>query len=335
MRTLGDYKEGLLLFQNQEYKNAVSCFVNGLNFGNSSECALMLGKCCELGLGVAKDLVMAKDNYKSALQQFSLMHSHDSEEIVWLKAKLAELTDVPDVCERTCYIDSVGCVKVSKSERRGWSIGFSEEGTHVKVNLYTPFYRGFYIAEVHASKENKTWTCDGHTRFYDGYTIEAELFRLTVKRGQTQRYETSINGRDCTVIFPYDADLNYLYVQETIMKKARELLKKRADVIFRQKLQEVSARTGIPYGKCKVDTRMSKVWATHSSPHNDIVFSLSCIQLPEESLEAICLHELIHNFVSGHDNRFYAKMLEYGGRNLYDRDMDLEKGISWKCLRLK
>ena len=40
----------------------------------------------------------------------------------------------------------------------------------------------------------------------------------------------------------------------------------------------------------------------------------TCIQLPIESLEALCVHELTHNFITPHNTEFYNKMEELGNK---------------------
>ena len=197
-----------------------------------------------------------------------------------------------------------------------------------------PFCRGFDVANAHTLKENKNWTCDGQTRFYDGYILNTDFFSLIVRRGSSRSFESSINGRECSVIFPSDADLGYLYVQEAIMNSVRELLKKRAEIVFPQKLKQVSERIGVPYGKCKVNTRISKAWAFFIPSTRDIEISLSAIQLPEENLETLCVHELMHNFSGEHDGLFWKKFRELGGQHLYQLDGTHDNHRKWPTLKL-
>ena len=118
------------------------------------------------------------------------------------------------------------------------------------------------------------------------------------------------------------------------MNKTRELLRKRAEYVFPMKLKEVSERIGVPYGKCKISPALSKSYAYFTIKTHDVTFALGCIDLPEESIEAICVHELMHSFSADHNSRFYTKLREYGGQRLYDRDFRLEDGITWRRLRL-
>ena len=177
------YAEGMQLLSTGEYKEAIEYFVKGLRRGGDCDCALMLGKCFEQGIGVEKDMALAKDSYKCALRKFSYMHKPDCEEIVWLQGKISEMKEVEDIREMSRFVDSVGWVKVKRAAINEWSFKYSEEGTVVHISDDCLICWGFYIAKYHAAQKNKWWTCDGHSRFYDGYTLNAELFRLQVKRG--------------------------------------------------------------------------------------------------------------------------------------------------------
>ena len=160
------------------------------------------------------------------------------------------------------------------------------------------------------------------------------FFSLNIRRGSTPSFESYINGRNCMVLFPCDADLSYLYVQETIMNKVRDLLKKRAELVFPRKLAEVSKRVGIPYGKCLINTRLSQAWAQYNRATKDVEFSLSAILLPEENFESICLHELAHSFSSGHDGVFWRKFREIAGKHLYELDATGHRHSMWPILNI-
>ena len=329
------YEQGMEHFQRKEYAQAVDCFEAGTSFGGSSKCLLMLGQCYEQGLGVGVDLSLAKDYYKVALIHFEAwLCADDYEDISWLKEKITELQRIPQINEQRKYIDSVGWVTVKRSKVKEWKIKFNEEGTLVNIGPSIPFCRGFRVAEYHTKQENPRWTCDDHVRFYDGYTFNTDFFSLTIRRGSTPSFESTINGKNCMVLFPCDADLGYLYVQEVIMNKVRDLLKKRAEVVFPQKLNEISQKVGVPYAKCLINLRLSKAWAQYDRATGDIEFSLSAIQLPEENFESICIHELTHSFAAGHDGAFRVKFRQLAGQHLYELDSVHHRHGKWPSLKI-
>lgn len=328
------YNEGMEYFHRKEYAQAIECFEAGTAFGGSSKCLLMLGKCYENGWGVGVDLSLAKDYYKVALIHYEAWYSHDCEEVSWLREKIYELKHLPDVNEQRKYIASVGWVTVKRAKVKEWTIKFNEEGTIVSIAQSIPFCRGFNVADFQTAQQNPRWTCDGQTRFYDGYTLNTDFFNLTVKRGTKPSFEGSVNGKDCIVEFPLDADLNYLFVQETIMNNVRVLLKKRAEVVFPKKLREISEKLGVPFGKCKVYTRLTRAWAWYDSKTKEVGFSLSAIQLPEENFESLCIHELTHSFTRGHDSAFWNKFKELAGEDLYKLDSMHHSHGKWPSLKI-
>ena len=333
MKIVG-YKEGMEHFQKKEYAQAIHCFETGTCFGGSSKCLLMLGMCHESGLGVKPDLILAKDYYKVALLHFGGINSTEHESILWLQTKLEQLNNIPDLKEQRRNIDGIGPVIVKRSKVNSWTISFNDEGTIIKIGPSTPFCRGFLIVKDHTKRSNKHWTCDGNTRFYDGYTLETDFFNLVVSRGQSNSFESRINGLECRVWFPSDAELSHLYIQENIMNKVRTLLKKRAEIAFPQKLKEVSERIGVPFNRCCINTRLKKAWACFFTATHDIEFSLSAIQLPAENFEALCIHELMHSFSDNHDNKFWNKLKEYGGEQAYNLDFTHDRHGKWPCLKL-
>ena len=335
MSLISDYKKGMEHFHRKEYVQAIVCFEIGTAFGDSSKCLLMLGRCHEQGLGVGVDLNLAKDYYIVALRHFEAWHrTNDSDDVSWLKEKIEELKDIPQIQEKRKHIDNVGWVTVKRAKVKEWRIKFNEEGTVVNIGPSIPFCRGFSIADYHTRRENPGWTCDGHTRFYDGYTLNTDFFNLTIRRGTAPSFESAVNGRICMVMFPCDADLSYLYVQETIMNKVRDLLKKRAESVFPKKLDEISERVAVPYGKCLINTRLSNAWAQYNRKTKDIEFSLSVIQLPEENFESICIHELSHSFSSEHDGVFWSKFRQLAGQRLYKLDSIGHIHNKWPTLKL-
>ena len=66
----------------------------------------------------------------------------------------------------------------------------------------------------------------------------------------------------------------------------------------------------------------------------DVTFCAGCVQLPEKSLEALCIHELTHSFVRGHYKDFHDKMLELGGKEMCDLDKNLWKEDMWPYLKI-
>lgn len=325
---MDNFEKGREHYYRKEYEEAVRCFKIGVTQSGLGS-MMWLGQCYQFGLGVEKNLEEAKDLYVCASKKFAISESTEK----WLQEKLEVLKDVAVTDVRSGYIEGVGNVKV----RRILNIDrpvlrYNLDEVVVTIQTRDPFCIGFDYLEKNIPELNRKWTCDGVNRFYDGYTLETDFFTLTVRRGNTDKYVSRVDGRECSLYFPENVDLKYIYVQETILKKVKDLLFKRAQVVLPQKLKEVSERINVPYGSCKVIRNMGKFVAMNFKMGEKITFIASCVQLPEESLESLCIHELAHNFVSSHGREFIEKMIELGGEECVRLDQNLFKETKWNYI---
>ena len=52
-----------------------------------------------------------------------------------------------------------------------------------------------------------------------------------------------------------------------------------------------------------------------------------------DSVEALCIHELTHNFVGNHSSDFFNKMIELGGEAAFRRDQNIRYKGKWPYLK--
>lgn len=334
MERISYFKAGQEHYLKKEYKEAIDCFIHGIAESDSIACLAWLGSCYEYGLGVPKDLVAAKDLYAGA---YKVMYTSDRRDKlgIWIQEHLECLKDIP-VYDTMCkFIEGVGNVKVIRRLETPYDpqVRYNLDELVVTVQARSSLYRGFAFAQVKVPEMARTWTCDGERRFYDGYTLDTDLFSLKVLRGKTDKYTSCLDGRNCYVYFPQKANLDYIYVQQSILKKVRNLLVKRAQVALPPILKEVADRTGTSFQKCEVTSAVRDYLAYNYGKGKKIVFSVDAVQLPMDSVEALCIHELAHNFVNNHSSDFYNKMIELGGEAAYRRDLNLRYKGKWPYLK--
>lgn len=334
MERISYFKAGQEHYLKKEYKEAIDCFIHGIAESDSIACLAWLGSCYEYGLGVPKDLVAAKDLYAGA---YKVMYTSDRRDKlgIWIQEHLECLKDIP-VYDTMCkFIEGVGNVKVIRRLETPYDpqVRYNLDELVVTVQLRSSLYRGFAFAQVKVPEMARTWTCDGERRFFDGYTLDTDLFSLKVLRGKTDKYTSRLDGRNCYVYFPQKANLDYIYVQQSILKKVRNPLVKRAQVALPPILKEVADRTGTSFQKCEVTSAVRDYLAYNYGKGKKIVFSVDAVQLPMDSVEALCIHELAHNFVNNHSSDFYNKMIELGGEAAYRRDLNLRYKGKWPYLK--
>lgn len=334
MERISYFKAGQEHYLKKEYKEAIDCFIHGIAESDSIACLAWLGSCYEYGLGVPKDLVAAKDLYAGA---YKVMYTSDRRDKlgIWIQERLECLKDIPVYDTMSKFIEGVGNVKVIRRLETPYDpqVRYNLDELVVTVQLRSSLYRGFAFAQVKVPEMARTWTCDGERRFFDGYTLDTDLFSLKVLRGKTDKYISRLDGRNCYVYFPQKANLDYIYVQQSILKKVRNLLVKRARVALPPILKEVADRTGTSFQKCEVTSVVRDYLAYNYGKGKKIVFSVNAVQLPMDSVEALCIHELAHNFVNNHSSDFYNKMIELGGEAAYRRDLNLRYKGKWPYLK--
>lgn len=329
-----NYELGREHFLRKEYKEAVRLFTLGVGDNTSPACMMQLGRCFEEGLGVSKDLVEARQLYQDSYNWITVKQ-RDGETGQWLRKKLELLKNVPQIPHRTRFYKDIGNVKVIRTRNGGEvKTRFNTDETVITMADVYPFERGFRYAETKLSAFNKEWTCDGHSRFHDGYHLKTDLFELTVRRGSARRYQKLIDERRGMILFPDDLNLNYLCSQENILEKVKDLIFDIAQEVIPPVLERVSKRINVPYGKCIVARSLRNLYAFNANPDHDITFAAQCVQLPIESLEALCVHELTHNFVNDHNKDFYDKMEELGGKEVFDLEIKLFDEGKWPYIRM-
>lgn len=351
MKTASYFEQGLEHYQKREYNKAAELFTLSVVKDFSTAGHAWLGQCYEYGLGVEKDLMEAKDLYTTGFNKLTSSEKR-SDLAKWLTQKLQALEGIPQSTGKSMFIEGTGNVKVTKIKSANRTqLRYNANGIIVSIHTSESFRTGFVYAQETIPQLNKEWNCDGASRFYDGYSLKTDFFTLNVKRGcaahtDSGSYHTSIIKADaahyiCSLEFPANANLEYIYVQKTIMNKVLDMLYIIAQEILPEKLKEVSDKTGTAYKKCIVTRKGQGDYCALNYAHGKFIeLRTTCIQLPAESLEALCVHELTHNFIDPHNKEFYDKMIELGnklpigGEAIYKLDRNRFEEGRWRYLQL-
>ena len=292
-----------------------------------------LGHCYEFGLGVEKNLSQAKDLYYSSFQ--NLGSTQKSEKFgIWLQERLEVLKYEFMPNSETRFINGIGNIRVvrGKYAYTPTRIRYNKDEVVIDIESRESLLSGFIYAEENLPSLYEKWTCDGVNKFYDGYTLETDFFTLKVFRGHYRSYSSVMDGRNLTIYVSDTVSFKFLYTQKYVLACAQKLLLKRAEVVIPQKLQEVADRIGTKFKKCAVVLSNRKWLARNLYWGSKIEFCAKTIQLPEKSFEAICIHELTHNYVNNHGSNFRKKMIELGGEEAYKLDQNLFEEGKWPYL---
>ncbi len=314
-------------YMRMEYEEATRYFTKASVEHLSHYAQGWLGSCYESGLGVEKNLIIAKDLYKVARLW---IRSDQSKMKQWLDERLKVLSNVREVRECRKMVDGVGPVKVLKyKEATKPQIRFNKNETVVTINYQMPFTDGFYIAEQRLAN----WTCDGENRFYDGYTLETDYLNLKVLKSTGETYRSTMEGKNCVLYFPRNLNLDHAYAQEQILGQVHDLLFERAKVVIPQRLKEITTQLGHQEKECKIVKKGKRIFGRNYILNNTIEINAMCIQLPTDSLDSLLIHEIAHDFVPNHSPDFYRKMKELWGEEVCQLDRKLFKEGKWLYIR--
>ena len=329
-----DFEIGREHYIRKEYKDAIKWFTIGTGKGSCS-CMNWLGYCYEYGLGTEKDLVMAKDLYFGAFERLTSCEQKEKTGI-WLQERLETLKDIPIRSSDSRFISRIGNVRVVRSKYSFIppKIRFNKNEAVADIEYRESLTEGFAYAERTLKEMYSEWTCDGINKFYDGYVLKTDFFTLKVQHKDVSDYTSIIDDRNLTIYVPETVSFDYLYVQIYILKKAKDLLVKRAEAIIPLKLKEVADRIGTSFKKCEIVPSNRSWIARNNYRGSKIEFCAKAIQLPERSLEALCIHELTHNFISNHGPSFQNKMIELGGEEYHKLDLCLFHEGKWPYLKI-
>lgn len=97
-------------------------------------------------------------------------------------------------------------------------------------------------------------------------------------------------------------------MQEQLIKAAERALKQEAEIILPKRLKLLSNQHGISYGSLRI-RKMTSRWGSCSSKKN-ISLSYYLVQLPDELVDYVLLHELAHTIHHNHGKQFWAFMDE-------------------------
>jgi len=106
--------------------------------------------------------------------------------------------------------------------------------------------------------------------------------------------------------FPEGTDLRTPRMQKIIHQALEHTLKLEAEAYLPQRLHELALQHGFSYRK--VSLRNSKTRWGSCSPDNSINLSIHLMRLPNDLIDYVLLHELVHTVHKNHGKRFWQAL---------------------------
>lgn len=140
------------------------------------------------------------------------------------------------------------------------------------------------------------------------YRIDTEHFKLSLSKGQQDKFLAHSELGKIQIICPPDADFSDEYLQEWLHKVIEEALRRNAKIILPSRLYAFSQQHKLPYKNVKINSSRGR-WGSCSAGKG-INLSYYLVLLPQHLIDYVLLHELSHTLEMNHGERFWALLNE-------------------------
>ena len=210
------------------------------------------------------------------------------------------------------FVKSIGEVTLFKN-RRSKSIKIT-----VKPDKSVLVSFPYYISEkevVSFLKKNTGWienqrqkTENKKSPFSEGSVVNTKFYKICFYKGENEDIQVEERRLNVT-LRDFNSDRSRLAADRLITRvygyEARQVLPGR--------LKELAAKYGFSYNKITVRNNKCN-WGSCSS-RNNISLNLQMMKLPDELIDYILLHELVHTQIKDHSARFWNKLDQVTGGN--------------------
>lgn len=201
-------------------------------------------------------------------------------------------------------IDGIGNVRIVKRKgAKNMRIRLSPNGQVVlSMPRWAPKKAGVFFLNQHKGWINENRT-DYDNRIYDGKSL-GRAFKLRVVSTNKKRIISKLENNELTINLPKGVTLD----DKKVLKHINDALKQKTkDDIFK-KLEILSLKHGLNYKSVKTKLLTSR-WGSCNSK-KEIVLNGYLPQLPEELLEYVLMHELMHTKHMHHGKNFWQDLEE-------------------------
>jgi len=170
----------------------------------------------------------------------------------------------------------------------------------------------FYISSSEVSQfvlKNIDWITNQQQKFETKRNkielgqFETKLHTVTILEGTTNKTKINNNNIEISVV-DLDSESSRSYLENVIVGIYRFEAKK----ILPPKLAEFAGKHGFQFNKITIRNN-KRNWGSCSSKNN-ISLNLQMMKLPDELIEYILLHELVHTKIKNHGPVFWQKLDE-------------------------
>ena len=281
--------------------------------------ASYLAYCHEIGVGVECDPYTAMLWYCLALRDASAEWQQS-----WVAERLASLEKMNPrpkygVGEKIVIEDcEIGTI-VNTPNDKPLVVSVKDGVVCVNGKADEPYDRVVGVVALRLAERERRRENDGLPQVIDErFERNYDHCRLRVSV-EGSRWGYRIEGECGVVTVPVGTCFAQRAVRETIIGYAKRAMHTIGERYVGQRLAQLSAETGLPYGEFHYGSE-SGCWGMFYSKTKRVDLSKHLIKLPSRAIDAVIVHELCHQISAAHDSKFYDALRTYGGPELYRYD---------------
>lgn len=210
-------------------------------------------------------------------------------------------------------IADVGSIQFIKS-RRAKHISITIK-SFKEVRVSVPMQVSFTEAEnvvrkkvdwIKKHQEKIKSTEQKRTVFDENTGFRTKKHKLLICKTDSKEITASISGGEIKVFYPRHLGVAHKSVQFFIRRVIEEALRIEAKNYVPARVNELAAKYNFNFNKVFIKNIKSR-WGSCSKKGN-VNFSLHLIILPEELIDYVILHELVHTIEHNHSKNFWARL---------------------------
>ncbi len=195
---------------------------------------------------------------------------------------------------------------------------------NVSMPVYCRYKKGIEFLQTHEAwvEEQLRQRKKQQWRLLPGDLFATRSSAIKIVQGNGQQPGAWREGDVVTVVVPNEADAGSGQQQQFIRKIITEIYRKEAKHYLPRRVEELAATHGFSYNRLYIKNLKSK-WGS-CSEKNNINLNLHLMQLPDELIDYVIVHELAHTREKNHGAMFWAVLDDIYG-NAREMDKRLKK----------
>ena len=204
-------------------------------------------------------------------------------------------------------LPAIGKVTITKRRaNRNIRLSIGHDGDiKVSIPTYAPYLSGLNFVStksnwILANRPTKTILQNGQ--------IIAGTYVLNMIEDNIQVPSSRIGNDTITVKYPAGHETSHHSIQASATQACIRAIRRQAEIRLPARLYELSGRYSVSYSQLTIK-RLTRRWGSCDQTKR-IVLNLFLVQLPDELIDYVILHELAHTKVLNHSEQFWKHLSE-------------------------